>query len=462
MTISATVRPLGPQARPLANAGDPGGSWRSIAIVVACYLGLGTELFRVLTGAGPTQDNPAGVKAAFVIIYLILLMLMVRDYRRSFSVLALSPTLSLLLLLPILSVLWSVNPDQTLVRAFKMLGGSLFGIYIAASLPAERLLKYLATIFVATAVLSFIFIFFLPAYGVHHDAAWPGAWRGVMAHKNGLGQIAGYGAVFLIAYLRQQDWQQNNLFKLGLGLNLLLLANSQSTTAITTFLFGAALLFLLPELMRQRRSTIRFLIIVVLSLIAAGMVVLNTIGLSAIAEGLGKSADMTGRLPIWKEVVHYINQRLWFGYGYSTFWEEDYISVRMLTERLFFKPSHAHNGILELWLNVGLAGVLLFAVLLVRYLYFALLLLRRNPYDMTYVSAVAYFALFALQNISEALIMTINSVSWYLFIAMFLTLARGHAALGPKAGQGGLHASGAASGLRRLDRSLQPAGSRST
>jgi exopolysaccharide production protein ExoQ len=80
-------------------------------------------------------------------------------------------------------------------------------------------------------------------------------------------------------------------------------------------------------------------------------------------EALGKSPDMTGRVPIWVALFVWAQERPWLGFGYSTGFKFE--MVPRLTEYIGFAADHAHNGYLEIFIGLGYVGVaaLVFVIL---------------------------------------------------------------------------------------------------
>jgi O-antigen ligase len=81
-----------------------------------------------------------------------------------------------------------------------------------------------------------------------------------------------------------------------------------------------------------------------------------------IAGLLGRNATLTGRTDIWRVVLKENTNPL-FGVGFSSFWMGD--RVDRLSAAYFYQLNEAHNGYLEVYLNSGLVGVSLLAILLV-------------------------------------------------------------------------------------------------
>jgi O-antigen ligase len=86
--------------------------------------------------------------------------------------------------------------------------------------------------------------------------------------------------------------------------------------------------------------------------------------LPQLLSALGRNATLSGRTEIWNLVLVSIGKRPLLGYGFYAFW----LGLRGESARLIVGTNwvfgYAHNGILEIWLQLGLVGVGLFVLTL--------------------------------------------------------------------------------------------------
>lgn len=90
--------------------------------------------------------------------------------------------------------------------------------------------------------------------------------------------------------------------------------------------------------------------------------------MSGLLSKLGKSVTLTGRTHIWNSIISFIFQRdTWLGNGYGTFWSNSTVTYKLYESYRMFglKEEYvgAHNLFLELTLNIGMLGTLLFIIL---------------------------------------------------------------------------------------------------
>ncbi|UOQ57722.1 O-antigen ligase family protein [Leucobacter allii] len=80
---------------------------------------------------------------------------------------------------------------------------------------------------------------------------------------------------------------------------------------------------------------------------------------------LGKSGDMTGRLETWQKVIELAEQRPWFGWGWVSYWAPWAEPFASLDRKAGIAVMSAHNAWLDVWLQLGIVGVLAFAPIVV-------------------------------------------------------------------------------------------------
>jgi exopolysaccharide production protein ExoQ len=78
---------------------------------------------------------------------------------------------------------------------------------------------------------------------------------------------------------------------------------------------------------------------------------------------LGKSSDLTGRADIWQTVIGLAQQRPAFGWGWVSFWMPWAEPFKGLVIRNGVVQVQAHDTWLDLWLQLGIVGVVVFGAL---------------------------------------------------------------------------------------------------
>jgi O-antigen ligase len=113
----------------------------------------------------------------------------------------------------------------------------------------------------------------------------------------------------------------------------------------------------------------------------------------------------------------------WLGWGYGAFWQGDAGSSAFVWSAVQWHPAHAHNGFLDLWLGVGLVGLILFAALLASVFVQSFRHLRLQTGSLPLFPFI--FALFvSVYNLSESTLFTQNTLFWILFVAVSVGLSK--------------------------------------
>jgi len=76
---------------------------------------------------------------------------------------------------------------------------------------------------------------------------------------------------------------------------------------------------------------------------------------------LGKSGDLTGRGETWQKVWELVEQHPWFGWGWVSYWPTWVEPFKGLDTKAGIAVMSAHNSWLDVWLQLGIIGVLVFA-----------------------------------------------------------------------------------------------------
>jgi len=233
--------------------------------------------------------------------------------------------------------------------------------------------------------LSLLFIKYYPNLGRAYDS-WSGAQfaTGITLDKNLLGVITFVlllGAVWRVLALFQSDQKPphrgRHLLAQGalLFVGVWLLMTANSATSSVSFALGAGLILATSrQFMKRNPATVHALVLALA--VSAGLVML--LGRTSAAHALGRNSDLTGRTDIWAAVIPMAPHPL-IGAGFESFWLNPSIKQR-LTEMFQGLPlNEAHDGYIEVYLNLGWVGLGLMALLLVDGYRRAFKAFRREP-----------------------------------------------------------------------------------
>jgi O-antigen ligase len=226
-----------------------------------------------------------------------------------------------------------------------------------------------------------------------------------------------------LAFFLFWSWRRRWLYGLGLMLCLSLMLLSNSATALVS---AAVMLLLWPvwRLLRWRyRMAIPFAIVITISSVSLATWLLAGVELEQATAAAGRSISLTGRVPLWDEVLTMIAQRPWLGYGYNSFWLGWNGPSALVWESVRWDPVHAHNGFLDLVLDLGVVGLGLFALSFIFSLPRAINAARWGA-DASALWPLYYLVFMLLYNMTESSILRQNNILWALYVATVLSLAR--------------------------------------
>jgi O-antigen ligase len=286
-------------------------------------------------------------------------------------------------------------------------------MYLAFRFSTRELLALCIWALGIAGICSAFMALFIPKYGIGTDA-FEGIWLGVYGHKNSLGSAMAIGflaALLLLRFTRPIRFR----YMLFAGFMLSLVYLSDSTTSLVIclvsplLLWGAQIIVAPSPRILWRR--------VGLTLSAAILVAVLFFHFEGVTNAFGRDETFTGRTAIWALVMQAILDRPLLGYGYEAFWQS-YEGPSGETWKLFGQPfSNAHNGFLEMWLGVGLLGLVavsLAIAVLFRWAFRGMS--RRFCLDTGCPGIFLFFLL--LSNLTEATLLKANMLGTILLLTI--------------------------------------------
>ncbi len=381
-----------------------------------------SALFPLLQGAGdstlvaPPVDRR--LTAASLFVYLVAAFLLVRRSGRLAEIVAGNRFLFALVGLAVLSAAWSAVPGTTAWGAVAIVLTTILGVYLATSFDLRELASLLSWVLLVLVAGSILFAKLRPAYGLDHIRG--DAWRGLFTTKNELGRIAVLSAAVWIVRLLTGSGRR--LVALGAtGLSLYALDGSGSKTGLLVIVLLAVFIAALPAL--RAHYSIAIPTGVVLAI--AGVLSFQWLAAhsDAALNSVGGDSTLTGRSEIWAAVWTMINQHPWLGYGFGAFWRGFDGPSAQVWATVGATPPHSHNGVLDLWLDLGVAGVILAGGSLLVAGGRAVRALR-SEWSVESVFPAAMLAFLVLFNVTESTFLKQHSMFWVLYVATALSLAR--------------------------------------
>lgn len=390
-------------------------------LVLVVFFCFATSMFPVLflNGDGANQDVKEALRYTWIPAYIVILALVVPRLPVILAGAYKAPLIVLLNAFCILSVLWSVSSADTARRCVALVLSTVFGLYLGARFEPVRYLRLLALVFGVIILTSFAFALW-PGWRIG-VMFWPedlvGSWRGIYPHKNLLGRymVLALMALAVIAP-RLPPWRKYIRWEFLLAAALLLLSRSK-----TSLIIGILVAITYGVLRVVRLRSIHKPLSMALAILAVPIAALVLFNLDDILGLFGRDTTLTGRTDVWDLVWSEIQDRYWLGYGYQAFWVDPVGPATRVWQELKWDAPEAHNGYLELWLGLGLIGLMTVAASLVANFVLACKA-SRSPDRETSYWAVLYLVFFISYNLSESLILEQNDIFWVLYVAIVVSL----------------------------------------
>jgi O-antigen ligase len=297
--------------------------------------------------------------------------------------------------------------------------------------PVHALRRLFSRIGFVLLPLSIVFIRYT-TLGRGWDAFGAVANVGVSNNKNSLGLIVylmSLGALWNIRSLildKKTFNRSRRLIAQGalLACGLALLWTAHSSTSVACFGLGSILM--LATGMRAIGTRTARVHVLCLSMLVVGTLALLLGGTGDVAGALGRQSTLTGRTDIWAAVIPTVPNTM-IGAGFDSFWNShgaELFAENLNTNSHWYhaeRINEAHDGYIEVYLNLGWIGVSLIALLLVTGYRRACKAFRRNPEVASLM--LAYIITASFYNITEAGFRTLNPM--WIFVLLSLVMVSG-------------------------------------
>jgi exopolysaccharide production protein ExoQ len=315
------------------------------------------------------------------------------------------------------SLLWSDFPFVAFKRLMKGIGNlTMVLVILSDPRPAAAMKQFLARLGFLLMSLSILLIKYYPALGrVYNPWTWEAYFTGVSTDKNGLGGIC--MIVGLASLWRIIDGSRRNgpapkgpflAHGVVLAMVIWLLGKADSSTAVACFLLGAMLIVMTTRLVGREPARVHTLVATIAMVVLLGAVFPN--GYSYVVEALGRNTTLTGRTEIWDDLFRMDVNPL-VGTGFESFWLGD--RADYLANKYYFHPNQAHNGYIEMYVNLGWIGVG-FLVLLMASGYRRIVDGYRHNIGLSTLR-LALFMAAAVFNVTEATFKVMHPI-WIVFL----------------------------------------------
>jgi O-antigen ligase len=354
------------------------------------------------------------VLTVFMILAVVALSKRMRAVR---AIVRENPFLVAYFLYCLLSLLWSDYPFVVFKRWFRSIGDvAMMAVIMTEPNWPDALKLVLTRLGYLLLPLSILFIRFYPSLGRAYSIGGAPMWTGVATDKNALGATAMLVGVTVLWRImdvyraRKGKNRTRQLFSLGIlfSMAVYLLLTADSQTALACFVMASLLIAFTGFARHFRKPTVVTLLVVTMVFVSGSILFLG-IGGEALAV-LGRNSTLTGRTQVWQTVLPFATNPL-VGAGYENFWIGK--RLRMIEAALGAGLNQAHNGYIEIYLNIGWLGLLLLSAFTIAGYRNILRELRRDP-EMSRLK-LAFFLICLVYNFTEAAFKMMSPV-WMLFL----------------------------------------------
>jgi exopolysaccharide production protein ExoQ len=267
----------------------------------------------------------------------------------------------------LLSICWSDFPFVTFKRWFRDSGNYLVMLVaLSDPRPLEAVRTLLRRFCYLSIPLSVVLLKYFPQLSIYYSA-WTGApeYVGATLSKNMLGVLCLVSGIFFFwdtvtRWSKRKQGKTKRIILLNVGfiaMTLYLLHLSSSATSTLCLVLGCFVVAATHTKPVRRHPA--FLKVLIPVGICIYLVLTYGLGIelnSMYAGAVGRDPTLTGRTVIWSAVLSTHTNPI-LGAGYDTFW----LGPRLLQvwSQTGSGINEAHNGYLELYLNLGIVGVLL-------------------------------------------------------------------------------------------------------
>jgi exopolysaccharide production protein ExoQ len=335
----------------------------------------------------------------------------------------------------LISVAWSYHPDVSFKRWIKAIGDPAMILIIATDgqpvAAFRRLISRVGFLLLPTSVLL---IKYYDALGRGYTPDGAPENTGVTRNKNSLGLIVflvSLGALWNVRALLIDKEAPNRTRRLVaqsalLAFGIVLLEMAHSATSVACFILGGGLMLLTTRrAIRNRPGRVYALC---LAIVLAGGLSMLFGGGSLVSSALGRGEGLSGRTEIWAAVLGAAGNPL-IGTGFESFWISPNVQIVYRSLKGWWDPetiNEAHNGYIEVYLNLGLIGVFLIVLILIRSYRCAGNAFRRDPEFGSLM--LAYLATGTFYSLTEAGFRSL-SAAWFFLLLPVLSASADAAGL---------------------------------
>lgn len=395
---------------------------------VSAWFGLGGPS---AGGLASTLDGSPWDAAFFGALMLAGIVVLFGRKRRTIAFLAVSGPIIFYFLYCLMSVAWSPIHGPAFKRWTKAIGDLVMVLVVVTDAePRAALQRLYSRVGFILLPLSIVLIRYTDL-GRGFDPDGNPMNTGVTTNKNSLGLIAfviSLGALWTLRGLLINKDAPHRGRRLVvqwtfLAFGLVILEMAHSATSVACFILGSGLMLMTSlRAVRTRPARVHALC---LGIVLAGGLLFLFGGESTVASALGRKSNLSGRTDIWAASLAAAGNPI-FGTGFESFWN---VNIEKVARGLpgyweIHNLVSAHNGYIQIYLDLGWIGVCLIAWIIMSGYRRAAKAFERDPELASLM--LAYVTTATFYSITEAGFRTLTP-SWF-FLLLAVVSASGLAA----------------------------------
>ena len=278
--------------------------------------------------------------------------------------------LAIFVLYCLLAVFWSDFPFVSFKRWIKVLGHPIMVLILFTEPdPMEALVRLMKRVAYVVVPVSILWMKYYPQLG-RKASEWGAQMNcGIAEGKNELGGLCLILGLFFMWYFLQvwrmekNKSRRNEIFLVG-GLLLMIgycLRKAHSSTAVLSVLLGAMVMIFL-SLRFVNKKVIGVYAVVGIAVVVIAQMTFDVYG--SVVDLTGHGATIEGRGRLW-EVLWKTDTDPIFGAGFESYWLGERLQKIWSIPEFRWRPTQAHNGYLEAYINLGAIGFLILAGVIV-------------------------------------------------------------------------------------------------
>lgn len=279
----------------------------------------------------------------------------------------------------LVSATWSGNPEATSFAIKRVVPIAAGYMIVVGVISFRHLVQALLWSVRITVVVTLGAVVALAEARVHIDPTGGSpdlaGWHGLFPHKNIMTPLLVFGLLTILTFDRTSLVKWASLALIGV-----LLVGSDSVTGMSSALLAVSIWVWLQL---YQNLDLRGSSVFVVSTLSVGLFTLLGIlaSLSTITSASGKDLTFTGRTFIWAASLNAWNERPLVGWGLDGILAPEPVTARTVQawREIGFIAPHSHNGFLDLGVQLGLVGVLLFFALFIPTIISGFSLVRERP-----------------------------------------------------------------------------------